>query len=201
MKSGYTPPVTVTLSSLPTRGAWIEMGLRPSSGDTGASLPTRGAWIEIWTPPVWWPRRWGRSPHGERGLKSANRLLMGRLSGRSPHGERGLKLPGWPVLRFLPTSLPTRGAWIEIPRLPRWRTGQRSLPTRGAWIEIHWGSRSRGNTPGRSPHGERGLKYQPQVVLQLLQVSLPTRGAWIEIWPRRATGNRSYVAPHTGSVD
>ena len=33
----------------------------------------------------------GRSPHGERGLKSRLRRLAGAIACRSPHGERGLK--------------------------------------------------------------------------------------------------------------
>ena len=33
----------------------------------------------------------GRSPHGERGLKSAIVGQIGDNRGRSPHGERGLK--------------------------------------------------------------------------------------------------------------
>ena len=34
-------------SSLPTRGAWIEMHRYQQSQYIAASLPTRGAWIEI----------------------------------------------------------------------------------------------------------------------------------------------------------
>ena len=33
----------------------------------------------------------GRSPHGERGLKSTRRRKEEHMGGRSPHGERGLK--------------------------------------------------------------------------------------------------------------
>ena len=78
------------------------------------SLPSRGAWIEISDPasrPLGYA---GRSPHGERGLKSYSPAAKNRILCRSPHGERGLKSPspaspgggGW--------SLPSRGAWIEI---------------------------------------------------------------------------------------
>ena len=35
------------LRSLPTRGAWIEIGFGGNSPFAAASLPTRGAWIEI----------------------------------------------------------------------------------------------------------------------------------------------------------
>ena len=76
----------------------------------------------------------------------------------------------------------------------------------------------------RSPHGERGLKYELKIISLVGLASLPTRGAWIEIraqGPKGETGaSRSphgerglksykdeqvppqgYVAPHTGSVD
>ena len=39
----------------------------------------------------------------------------------------------------------------------------------------------------RSPHGERGLKFQSQVSLENQRLSLPARGAWIEIAARAAT--------------
>ena len=34
-----------------------------------------------------------------------------------------------------------------------------SLPTRGAWIEIELSTGAESERTGRSPHGERGLKY------------------------------------------
>ena len=37
----------IRLSSLPTRGAWIEIRIVPTYGVARPSLPTRGAWIEI----------------------------------------------------------------------------------------------------------------------------------------------------------
>ena len=37
----------------------------------------------------------GRSPHGERGLKSIAVLFAGVFIRRSPHGERGLKSILW----------------------------------------------------------------------------------------------------------
>ncbi len=76
-------------------------------------------------------------------------------------------------------SLPTRGAWIEIWLWIGGNTREQSLPTRGAWIEmpmITTGGRYR---ECRSPHGERGLKFQI------------AHRALIE----------QLVAPHTGSVD
>ena len=81
--------------------------------------------------------RGGRSPHGERGLKSHrhNREASRRRSlpprgawieifgwfrvfrataRRSPHGERGLKFVLDNLNAGANVSLPPRGAWIEI---------------------------------------------------------------------------------------
>ena len=104
------------LSSLPARGAWIEIcylvsgssasGRRSPHGERGlksakarltsgreTSLPARGAWIEMaMSDKTLLPYK-GRSPHGERGLKYVRKRY--RYHGgkrRSPHGERGLKL-------------------------------------------------------------------------------------------------------------
>ena len=57
------------------------------------SLPLRGAWIEISLVVSMVPRRSGRSPYGERGLKSAKaQQIKEPAHRRSPYGERGLKL-------------------------------------------------------------------------------------------------------------
>ena len=79
--------------SLPSRGAWIEigqgcrafesLGRRSPRGERGLKFDT-GEQLR----PV---RR--RSPHGERGLKSPNSvIIVDEVGSRSPHGERGLKL-------------------------------------------------------------------------------------------------------------
>ena len=60
-------------------------------------------------------------------------------------------------------SLPVRGAWIEIFQPSRkWRE-KMSLPVRGAWIEIFLPCQKRQKDFGRSPCGERGLKFSPFV--------------------------------------
>ena len=77
-------------------------------------------------------------------------------------------------------SLPMRGAWIEMwAELKRLNDGVMSLPMRGAWIEIERIDAPRGRGAGRSPCGERGLKYSIDADLAV------TCG----------------VAPHAGSVD
>ena len=62
--------------------------------------------------------------------------------GRSPHGERGLKSPGLHLRGPGQLSLPSRGAWIEIDWSQRPRSQPASLPSRGAWIEITEGLRN-----------------------------------------------------------
>ena len=60
-----------------------------------------------------------------------------RKWGRSPHGERGLKYLGLGIFeQVFQQSLPTRGAWIEISLSNPIRSRKVSLPTRGAWFEI-----------------------------------------------------------------
>jgi len=104
-------------TSLPTRGAWIEIEKYPQKINIiQQSLPTRGAWIEI---------------HGLY-------VICGQLLGRSPHGERGLKCGAAWYNHYAARSLPTRGAWIEIKLGNGIKTAAKwSLPTRGAWIEIN----------------------------------------------------------------
>ena len=55
---------------------------------------------------------------------------------------------------------------------------------------------------GRSPHGERGLKWI-RIPAHDTQdwLSLPTRGAWIEMTKPSSPSILEKVAPHTGSVD
>ena len=77
--------------SLPSRGAWIEIGRL--LGDLGKdwSLPSRGAWIEIYKTDTLFQSQPRRSPRGERGLKSQELRAIIRDLCRSPRGERGLK--------------------------------------------------------------------------------------------------------------
>ena len=167
--------------SLPSRGAWIEIWLgqpgfpaglvAPLTGSGGLklpwinllsrlhrSLPSRGAWIEMMS--------------GRRELSSNSRS-------RSPHGERGLKISvSWQTGYANPESLPSRGAWIEIGHvgihllLMSW-----SLPSRGAWIEIDAVTSLGGSFSGRSPHGERGLKWKATPPAPQCLASLPSRGS------------------------
>ncbi len=139
----------------------------------------------------------GRSPHGERGLKSVEQAQFSKDTGRSPHGERGLKYqlphPG----RAEKGSLPPRGAWIEISYFSSVVCGFLSLPPRGAWIEILLIAFMVSSSPRRSPHGERGLKYRGSQIWDCKNRSLPPRGAWIEIaWAPKSTHYIPSRSPH-----
>ena len=56
-------------------------------------------------------------------------------------------------------SLPARGAWVEIILSLKVIVTPPSLPARGAWVEIILDYRRKRPISGRSPHGERGLKF------------------------------------------
>ena len=56
-------------------------------------------------------------------------------------------------------SLPSRGAWVEIRTAELCFVLLRSLPSRGAWVEIWLGYWLGNWVLGRSPRGERGLKF------------------------------------------
>ena len=80
----------MSLASLPSRGAWIEMlGICSKQQQQTGSLPSRGAWIEI-------------QDTGARSRRTAVAPLTGSVDRnltpvgltkapgcRSPHGERG----------------------------------------------------------------------------------------------------------------
>ena len=52
--------------------------------------------------------------------------------GRSPHGERGLKSPCGHEKMSLLLSLPTRGAWIEISLQYLWQRKYKVAPHTGS---------------------------------------------------------------------
>jgi len=95
-------------------------------------------------------------------------------------------------------SLPARGAWIEIgftPTLHRYRLGRSPHGERGLKYLI--ATAFDRQEKGRSPHGERGLKSQSQRGKSSRKQSLPARGAWIEIEIyRRGTCDGDSRSPH-----
>ena len=106
-----------------------------------------------------------------------------------------------PLLRY-DVSLPPRGAWIEIAIPCVEIISVKSLPPRGAWIEIAEIEEYNKSDAGRSPHGERGLKYLwPRFLVQAYPGRSPhgERGLkYVDCAGHVAAGD---VAPPTGSVD
>ena len=75
----------------------------------------------------------GRSPCGERGLKSPDGHGDGRRGhGRSPCGERGLKFHSHYLFLSGGLSLPVRGAWVEIMRNMEQESGKAVAPRAGS---------------------------------------------------------------------
>ncbi len=196
----YSSSTTFVCSSLPTRGAWIEIFClssiislphrRSPLGGRGLklyimigmlvhtlSLPTRGAWIEI----------------------CFVALLAGVRPSRSPLGGRGLKYLIIKPSSALLMSLPTRGAWIEMPCKKYFPAFVLSLPTRGAWIEIPAPIQAPDIRRGRSPLGGRGLKYEIKTSKRIEDWSLPTRGAWIEMLTKKSINYLRKSLPTRGA--
>ena len=80
------------LSSLPVRGAWVEIRENIANLLTSTSLPVRGAWVEI---PMTFIKNW----------MAASLPVRGAWVEISDGG--GMVSPDVP-------SLPVRGAWVEI---------------------------------------------------------------------------------------
>ena len=77
-----------------------------------------------------------------------------------------------------------------------------SLSSRRAWIEISGNDLSAAKIVGRSPHGERGLKFDPPCRRRFVGGSLSSRRAWIEIgMMTERPSNRRKVVLLTESVD
>ena len=81
-------------------------------------------------------------------------------------------------------SLSLRRAWIEICCINIIDDSFRSLSLRRAWIEIARTWEPTRRPDGRSPYGERGLKYRRDIPVQRGCESLSLRRAWIEITSR-----------------
>ena len=128
-----------------------------------------------------------RSPYGERGLKyyrcGSGQYEPWSLSLRRAWIEirpaRGRQSPiaslslrrAWIEMLVLVESiscrmsLSLRRAWIEMNLLRCCTTSDLSLSLRRAWIEIYGCRNSSFLASGRSPYGERGLKFELDVEL------------------------------------
>ena len=146
------------------------------------SLSSWRAWIEIsWSHwEGWW--RAGRSPHGERGLKSLDADRVSRIGQSLSSWRAWIEIVVVGTYHKVAQSLSSWRAWIEIhylmPSSPMllslssWRAWIeirihvlgclsmiRSLSSWRAWIEISTCAVGTGSKVScRSPHGERGLK-------------------------------------------
>ncbi len=144
--------------SLSLRRAWIEIRTEPFPASRHASLSLRRAWIEIRTV------RWQNTDCRSLSLRRAWIEIFdggwrgGSRGGRSPYGERGLKSCCGRGLLDVQASLSLRRAWIEISNPRPWNGRHESLSLRRAWIEIRIPANQPPQVAGRSPYGERGLK-------------------------------------------
>ena len=127
-----------TVGSLSSWRAWIEINTpHPHRVIMCPSLSSWRAWIEILLREGRLAGVDGRSPHGERGLKSGFGLILADRVGRSPHGERGLKSHD---INHGATKLVSRSPHgergLKYVGQHHQTTGERSLSSWRAWIEI-----------------------------------------------------------------
>ena len=111
-------------------------------------------------------------------------MVMTVAASRSPHGERGLKYTILVKGGVVEQSLSSWRAWIEICDSLRRAHVWKSLSSWRAWIEMKTGRMPPTPATCRSPHGERGLKYDSHGAAQDHRRSLSSWRAWIEIRPR-----------------
>ena len=122
--------------SLSLRRAWIEIRTVRWQNTDCRSLSLRRAWIEIRTV------RWQNTDCRSLSLRRAWIEIFdggwrgGSRGGRSPYGERGLKSCCGRGLLDVQASLSLRRAWIEISNPRPWNGRHESLSLRRAWIEI-----------------------------------------------------------------
>ena len=74
-----------------------------------------------------------------------------------------------------------------------------SLPMRGAWIEIWISTMQPEIAFGRSPCGERGLKFVGEFTSANAETSLPMRGAWIETHSSSVAAKPTALLPLRGA--
>ena len=173
------------------RGAWIEINMRQIEAEFDTSLPVRGAWIEIFAFRRMKRLPVRRSPCGERGLKLQCRCIALPRNRRSPCGERGLKFLPRQRSRQPGKSLPVRGAWIEIARSGAYQPHEASRSPCGERGLKLAAANFQALLLGRSPCGERGLKLHYITEITLITLSLPVRGAWIEMERTQKTCEKS----------
>ena len=120
------------------------------------------------------------------------------IAGRSPHGERGLKSVARVGRHHQRWSLPARGAWIEIAPSSGFSANGKVAPRAGRADRnimadvtplVAGGYHLRGGAPS------------PRHTALAGTASLPVRGAWIEMARSRRLASAWGVAPRMGGVD
>ena len=96
------------------RGAWIEIAFSPGFARRLTSLPVRGAWIEMLQEYLYTILLFSRSPCGERGLKFYPRKRVGQASKSLPVRGAWIEIVSKKSPQKAIWSLPVRGAWIEM---------------------------------------------------------------------------------------
>ena len=188
----------------PRGGRGLKSSLHHRRTGTVSSPPSRGAWIEILdmsrTQP--WPP--GRPPRGGRGLKSVSAWTLHISAGRRPpRGGRGLKWEGLTTPSMLAWSPPSRGAWIEIFPMMRAQIDRESPPSRGAWIEI--ASLANPPSPTVASPPSRGAWIEMSLTrrrsLPNSRCRPPRGGRGLKCSRINSIASMSIVAPLAGGVD
>ena len=132
----YNGFVILTVVSLPSRGAWIEINWNANPCDFYPSLPSRGAWIEIRASDRLFPRPRVAPLAGsvDRNFAVCAPAARGRvapLAGSVDRNPQPVYIDTEGGVAPLAGSVDRNGRRaLEPSRLPG------SLPSRGAWIEI-----------------------------------------------------------------
>ena len=117
------------IESLSSRRAWIEIRARKHLHRNDLSLSSRRAWIEILTSYVETSYNAVALLTESVDWNPKSETVNGNEAGRSPHGERGLKSCKVDLQINLKGSLSSRRAWIEIGTTPStWLNSMRRSP-------------------------------------------------------------------------
>ena len=179
MKSSCRQSMSISNTSRPARGEWIEIRISYPRKRRVQSRPARGEWIEIARLVVFFCTAIGLAPRGASGLKSHCRQLARRTAG----------------------SRPARGEWIEISWLMRSAISRACLAPRGASGLKYTCAHRRRYTRSLAPRGASGLKFAWRHKIARVRKSRPARGEWIEIPSRRSSSDRRSVSPREWRVD
>ena len=143
------------------------------------SHPARGAWIEVLCIILLQVEPARRTPHGVRGLKSADSsvCLLQHLS--HPAGERGLKSKVATCIRTGRRRTPAGVRGLKFVCWPRCMTFSMSHSCGGVWIEAMRSTTSNA-TPNVAPSMGAWVKVRSSLKRPTDIAVAPYRGAWIK---------------------